>query len=50
MERQLHERRAEALHPFSSDPSRRRGAGFGVMAIVVAAVIVIGIIALIVAT
>jgi hypothetical protein len=49
-ERELHERRAEALHPFSSDPSRRRGAGYGIMAMVVAVVVVVGIIALIVAT
>ena len=49
-ERQLHERRSEALHPFSSDPSRRRGAGYGIIAIVVVAIVVIGIFTLIAVT
>jgi hypothetical protein len=50
MEQQLHERRAEALHPFSADPWRRRGPASGIFAIVVAVAVAIGVIALIIAT
>jgi ABC-type lipoprotein release transport system permease subunit len=50
MEQQLHERRAEALHPFSADPWRRRGPASGIIAIVVAVAVAIGVIALIIAT
>ena len=50
IEHELRDRHAEALHPFSTDPWRRRGAGYTIMAIVVAAVVVIGIVALIAAT
>jgi hypothetical protein len=46
----LHDRRAEALHPFSIDPSRRRGARYTIAGIVVALVVTFGIVALIVAT
>ena len=49
-EHELRDRRAEALHPFSTDPWRRRGAGYTIMAIVVAAVVVIGMVALVAAT
>jgi hypothetical protein len=49
-EYELHERRGEALHPFSADPSRRRGKIYGLMAIVVGLVVFIGILALIAAT
>lgn len=50
MEQQLQDRRAEALHPFSSDPWGRHGASSRINAIVVALVIVIGIVAIIFAT
>jgi hypothetical protein len=36
-----HERRAEALHPFSADPGRRRTTGFSIAAVAVAAVVII---------
>ncbi len=49
-EQLLHHERAGASHPFSSDPARRRGTGYGIIAAVVAVVVVIGIIALIVFT
>jgi hypothetical protein len=53
-EYQLHDRREKALHPFSTDPWRRRDAGSRVRATVVAVVVavgvVIGVVALIVAT
>ena len=49
-EYELHERRGEALHPFSADPSRRRGKIYGLTAIVVGLVAFIGILALIAAT
>jgi len=50
LEHELDARRTEALHPFSTDPWRRRGASFRILAIVVAVVVVIGVIALIAAT
>ena len=50
MEHQLHDRRAEALHPFSTDPWRRHGARSRIIAIVVASIGVIGVVALIAAT
>jgi hypothetical protein len=50
MEQQLHDRRAEALHPFSADPWRRRGPASGIIATVAAVAVAIGVIALIVAT
>lgn len=43
----IHERRAEAMHPFTSNPSSRRGTGFAILAAVLAVVVVIAIIALI---
>ena len=49
-EHELRERREEALHPFSDDPSRRRGAGYGIAGAVVALVVAIGVIAVIIAT
>lgn len=45
-EQLLHHERAGALHPLS-DPSRRGGAGYGLMAIAVAVIVVIGIIGII---
>ena len=50
LEHELHDRRAAALHPFSSDPWRRRGAVYRIIVIVVALVVVVGVIALIAAT
>ena len=49
-EYELHDRRERALHPFSSDPWRRGGAGSGVVAVIVAIVVLVGIVALIAAT
>jgi hypothetical protein len=49
-EHELHDRRAEALNPFAGDPRRRGGTAYQVTAIIVAAVVLIGIIALIAAT
>jgi hypothetical protein len=49
-EYELHERRGEALHPFSADPSPRRGKIYGLTAVVVGLVAFIGILALIAAT
>jgi hypothetical protein len=50
-ERALRDRRAEALHPFAGDP-RRRGGGmaYQIAAVVIAAVVLIGVLALIAAT
>jgi hypothetical protein len=50
LDHELRARRTEALHPFSTDPWRRRGALYRVIAIVVAVVVVIGVVALIAAT
>jgi hypothetical protein len=47
---ELHDRRERALHPFSEDPWRRRHAGSTIVAVVVALAVLIGIVALIVAT
>lgn len=49
-ERELQARRAEALHPFSSDPWRRHGTTYTIVAIIVAVVVTIGVVALIAAT
>ena len=49
-EYQLEDRREQALHPFSEDPWRRRHAGSAIVAAVVASGVVIGVVALIVAT
>jgi len=49
VERDIQDRRAEALHPFSSDPWQR-GTSYGIMAVIVAVVVAIGIVALIAAT
>ena len=49
-ERELQARRAEALHPFSSDPWRRHGATYTIVAIIVAVVVTIGVVALIAVT
>jgi hypothetical protein len=46
---ELEDRRAEALHPFSSDPWRP-SASHWVIGIIVAVVVLIGVIALIAAT
>ncbi len=48
-EYELHDRREQALHPFSEDPWRRRS-GSTIAAVVVALVVLIGIVALIAAT
>jgi hypothetical protein len=50
MEQQLDDRRAEALHPFSSDPWRRRSPTSGILAVIVAVVVAIGVVAVIIAT
>jgi hypothetical protein len=49
-EQALDDRRAEALHPFSDEPWRRRGTAYGVAAVVMVLVVATGIIALIAAT
>ena len=46
-EQLLHDERAGALHPFSAGSTRRRGTGYGIVAVVVAIVVAIGIVALI---
>jgi len=46
-EQLLHDERAGALNPFSSDPTRRGGSGYGIMAIIVMAVVLIGILGII---
>jgi hypothetical protein len=48
-EQLLHDERANALHPFSSDPWHRRG-GIGITAIIVVAVVFIGVIGIIALT
>jgi hypothetical protein len=50
MEQELQDRRAQALHPFSEDPWRRRSPTSGIIAVIVAVVVAIGVVALIVAT
>ena len=47
LEHELHDRRAEVLHPFSADPWRRRGVGYGIIAVVVAVVVALGLIGLV---
>ena len=49
-EYELQDRRARALHPFSEDPYVSRGRGSRVAAGVVALCVVIGIVALMIAT
>ena len=49
-EHELHDRREEALHPFSADPFRPRGDDSRVLAIVIGFVVVIAVIAVLVAT
>ena len=49
-EYELHDRRERALHPFSEDPWRRRHAGSTIVAALVASGVVIGVVALIIAT
>jgi hypothetical protein len=49
-ERVAHDREAQALHPFSSDPFRKGGGRAAVTAAVVAVIVVIGIIALVLLT
>jgi hypothetical protein len=47
-EQLLHHERADALHPFSSDPSRRRGGvGYVIVAAVLVAIVLFAIIGLI---
>ncbi len=50
MNYEIHERRKDALHPFSSDPDARRGPGSRVVAIGVVLIVVIALIALIALT
>ena len=47
---ELHDRREEALHPFSTDPTRRGGIGAGMIAAIVVILVVLGIIALVLLT
>jgi hypothetical protein len=47
---EIHERRKDALHPFSSDPDARRGPSSTVVAIGVFLIVVIAVIALIALT
>ena len=47
---EMHERREDTLHPFSSDPNRRRAPSSTVVAIGVFLIVVITIIALIALT
>jgi hypothetical protein len=47
---EIHERRKDALHPFSSNPDARRGPTSRAVAIVVFLIVVIAIIALIALT
>ena len=49
-EYELQDRRERALHPFAEDPWRRRRPGSAIVAAVVASGVVIGVVALIVAT
>lgn len=51
VERQLHARREEALHPFEADPwKRRRGVRYGLVAVIVTLVVLVGILALLAST
>jgi hypothetical protein len=50
VERELHDRRQAALHPFAEDPFRRREPGAALIAAIVAVVAAIGVLALIIAT
>ena len=50
-EHELHERRESALHPFAEDPfDRRTTPGYVVMAALVVLVVVIGVVAVVIAT
>jgi len=49
-EQLLHDERAGALHPFSSDPWRPRGTGVGLVAIIVIAIVILGIVGIIALT
>ncbi len=50
LDHELHDRRERALHPFSEDPFDGHGRGYGLIAVIVAVVVAIGVIALIAAT
>ena len=51
IEYDLQEHRERALHPFATDPSRRRPTvGAALIALAIAAIVVIGVIALVVVT
>jgi hypothetical protein len=51
VEHDVKEHRERALHPFASDPSRRRGTGAATLiAVVVAIMAVFGVIALVILT
>jgi hypothetical protein len=48
---ELHDRREGALHPFAEDPyDRRAGPGYAVMAALVVLVVLIGVVAVVIAT
>jgi hypothetical protein len=50
-EHELHDRREAALHPFAEDPfDRRPGPGYVVMAALAVLVVVIGVVAVVIAT
>lgn len=49
-EYELQDRRARALHPFSEDPFVRRGGGSRIAAGVIGICVLIGVVALIIAT
>ena len=50
VEQEFHDHRAHALHPFSTDPWRRHGPASGIIAVIVALVVAIGVVALIIVT
>jgi hypothetical protein len=50
-EHELHDRREAALHPFSEDPfDHRSGRGYSLLAAIVVIVVMIGVVALVIAT
>ncbi len=49
--RELHDRREAALHPFAEDPfNRRSGAGYALLVALVVVVVLIGVVAIVIAT
>jgi hypothetical protein len=48
---ELHDRREAALHPFAEDPfDRRSGPGYALLAALVVVVVMIGVVAVVIAT